>query len=268
MPCPAFPGMVPSLKAMNSPRFYCPTSLSPGAFADLPENAARHALRVLRLGVGDSLTLFNGEGGEYACRISSAQRDRGRVEVLSWLPVERESCLSLTLIQALQSGEKMDMTVQKAVELGVAAIIPVASRRSVLRLEGERAQKRLAHWQAIVAAACEQCGRNRLPPVAAIDKLERWLSVPAAPPVMRLMLSPDAACHFDDLPPPAAATRVEILIGAEGGLAVEEVEQAQAAGFMPLRLGPRVLRTETAGLAALATIQCLWGDFRGGAKQV
>ena len=253
---------------MNSPRFYCPLPLTPGALAGLPENAARHACRVLRLRVGDSLTLFDGQGGEYAGRIAVVERERVTVEVLAWQAVERESALSLTLVQALQAGEKMDLTVQKAVELGVSRIVPVASRRSVLRLEGERAQKRLAHWQAIVAAACEQCGRNRLPPVAAIDKLERWLSVPAAPPVMRLMLSPDAACHFDDLPPPAAATRVEILIGAEGGLAVEEVEQAQAAGFMPLRLGPRVLRTETAGLAALATIQCLWGDFRGGAKHV
>ena len=229
---------------------------------------AHHLRTVLRLRPGDKLTVIDGAQQAFQAELTAYEGERALVRLLSPEMLAREARLDVYLVQGIAKGEKMDWIVQKAVELGVAAIIPVASRRSVLRLEGERAQKRLAHWQAIVAAACEQCGRNRLPPVAAIDKLERWLSVPAAPPVMRLMLSPDAACHFDDLPPPAAATRVEILIGAEGGLAVEEVEQALAAGFMPLRLGPRVLRTETAGLAALATIQCLWGDFRGGAKHV
>ena len=252
--------------AMNSPRFYCPLPLTPGALAGLPENAARHACRVLRLRVGDSLTLFDGQGGEYVGRIAVVERERVTVEVLAWQAVERESALSLTLVQALQAGEKMDLTVQKAVELGVSRIVPVASRRSVLRLEGERAVRRLAHWRGVVASACEQCGRNRLPEVTAIEKLERWLERPMADTAMRLMLAPEAGQSLADLTAPTDGRRIELLIGAEGGLAPEEMEQAAAAGFVPIRLGPRILRTETAGLAALAAIQCLWGDFEGREK--
>lgn len=247
--------------SMASPRFYCPLPLLPGTRVDLPENAARHACRVLRLREGDALTLFDGLGGEYECRMAAIAREQATVEVLAWQEVERESALSISLVQALQTGEKMDLTVQKAVELGVTAIVPVASRRSVLRLEGERASKRLAHWRGVVASACEQCGRNRLPGVAAIEKLENWLEKPAEGEVLRLMLAPEAPHGLAGLSSPAGRQRIELLIGAEGGLTPQEMEQAAAAGFKPIRLGPRVLRTETAGLAALAALQCLWGDF-------
>ena len=255
---------------MSSPRFHCPLPLLPGERIELPENAARHACRVLRLRVGDALTLFDGSGGEYPCRIASAGRDQVQVDVLGWQPVERESPLAVTLVQALQAGEKMDLTVQKAVELGVSRIVPVASRRSVLRLEGERAQKREAHWRGVVIAACEQCGRNRLPEISAIETLESWLArqMPsgqskqtAQDAPLRLMLSPEAKHSFADLPAPPDGRTIELLIGAEGGLAPEEMAQATAAGFVPVRLGPRILRTETAGLAALALMQGLWGDF-------
>ena len=247
---------------MTSHRFYCAEPLSVGVRLDLPENAARHACRVLRLRVGDDLVLFDGCGGEYFCRIAETGRDRVAVDVCEWHDVERESALSLILVQALQAGEKMDMTVQKAVELGISGIVPVASRRSVVRLAGERAERRVGHWRNIVVAACEQCGRNRLPVVSELCNLEQWLSRPVSRTVVRLMLDPYSSRTLDALPLPVPAGCIELLIGAEGGLTEEEMQLAESAGFVSVRLGPRVLRTETAGLAALAAIQCLWGDFR------
>ena len=244
---------------MNQPRFYCRAALSPGAHVELPEPVARHAVRVLRLGVGAPLTLFDGRGGEYPAQIERIERDRVFAELGAWVEIERESPLSVTLVQALQAGDKMDFTVQKAVELGVSHVVPVESRRSVLRLAGERAAKRVAHWQGVVASACEQCGRNQVPLVAPVEKLEIWLSRPSGG-VLRLMLSPDAEGTLVDLPP---AKDVQLLIGAEGGLDPQEELAARQAGFVPVRMGPRVLRTETAGLTALAVLQALWGDFRG-----
>ena len=253
---------------MTAPRFYCPVPLAAGSTIDLPENAARHAGRVLRLRAGDDLVLFDGAGGEYAARIAEVARERVSVDVLQWRDVECEAPIRLTLVQALQAGEKMDMTMQKAVELGVSRIVPVASKRSVVRLDGERALRRLEHWRGVVASACEQCGRNRVPEVAPLAGLDRWLGLPAGTGVMRLMLAPGAAQTLNDLAPPLPGGDVELLIGAEGGLAPQEVELAAAAGYLSIRLGPRILRTETAGLAALAAIQCLWGDFREGADHV
>lgn len=245
---------------MTAPRFFCPPPLVSGACIDLPESAARHAARALRLGPGDVVVLFDGGGGEYVCRISEVTRRGVTVEVGGQVARECESPLQLTLVQALQSGDKMDFTVQKAVELGAAGIVPVLSRRSVLRLSGERAERRVEHWRGIVASACEQCGRNRLPEVGAIVPLERWLAQPASSGICRLMLDPRAESSLRDWPQPADG-QVELLIGAEGGLAPEELEQAVRAGFRGVRLGPRVLRTETAGLAVLAALQSQWGDF-------
>jgi 16S rRNA (uracil1498-N3)-methyltransferase len=251
---------------MNAPRFYCPMPLAEGLRADLPEGAARHASRVLRLRVDDALTLFDAGGGEYAARIVGVERERVAVEVLAWRNAECESPIDITLVQALQAGEKMDMTVQKAVELGVARIVPVISRRSVVRLDGERALRRVEHWRGVVASACEQCGRNRVPEVTALEGLERWLAKAPAPGVRRLMLAPGAQQSLATLPQPLSDERVELLIGAEGGLAPEEMQAAVQAGFVGIRLGPRILRTETAGLAALAAMQSLWGDFREGVE--
>jgi len=257
---------------MSFPRFYCsaePSSvLLAGGQVDLPENAARHAARVLRLKSGDDLVLFDGTGGEYAARIATVDLDRVRVDVLEWRDAECEAPIRLTLVQALQSGEKMDMTVQKAVELGVERVVPVSSRRSVVRLEGERALKRLDHWRAVAASACEQCGRNRVPEVTALEGLDRWLGRPVAGAVLRLMLAPGSAQTLGNLAPPVRGGQIELLIGAEGGLAPDEMEMAERAGYIGVRLGPRILRTETAGLAALAAIQCLWGDFGGAVDHV
>lgn len=245
---------------MNSPRFYCREALSPGAHVELPEPVARHAVRVLRLPPGAPVVLFDGRGGEYPAHIERIERDRVYAELAAWQEIERESSLAVTLVQALQAGDKMDFTIQKAVELGVRDIVPVESRRSVLRLAGERAAKRVAHWQGVVASACEQCGRNQVPLVAPLEKLENWLARPAGG-VLRLMLAPDAGQTLANIPP---AREVQLLIGAEGGLDPQEVLAAKQAGFQAVRLGPRVLRTETAGLAALAALQALWGDFREG----
>ncbi|MBK1680678.1 16S rRNA (uracil(1498)-N(3))-methyltransferase [Rhodocyclus tenuis] len=253
---------------MNYPRFHCPLPLAAGASLVLPEAAARHAGRVLRLRVGDMITLFDGAGGEHDARISALGRSEVVVEVLAHSARERESPLLVTLVQALQSGDKMDLTVQKAVELGVSRIVPVLSRRSVVRLDGERAVRRVEHWRGVAASACEQCGRNRVPEVAELAALERWLAQPPAAGALRLMLAPGAPATLASLPRPAAGERIELLIGAEGGLAPEEMRAAALAGFVAVRLGPRVLRTETASLAALAAMQCLWGDFSEGAGHV
>ncbi|MBK7423245.1 MAG: 16S rRNA (uracil(1498)-N(3))-methyltransferase [Propionivibrio sp.] len=253
---------------MLAPRFYCPMPLSVGLRFDLAPEVAKHACRVLRLRTGDDLLLFNGHGGEYSARIAELDRERVSVDVLGWSDTECEAPINVKLVQALQAGEKMDMTVQKAVELGVASIVPVISRRSVVRLNGERATRRVEHWRGVASAACEQCGRNRVPEVVALEALDQWLAKSVGKGVLRLMLAPGSAQTLDSIAPPAPGGQVELLIGAEGVLAAEEMERAAMAGFISVRLGPRILRTETAGLATLAAIQCLWGDFRKGADHV
>jgi 16S rRNA (uracil1498-N3)-methyltransferase len=243
---------------MSVPRFHVPQSLAEGASVALSETAAHHAARVLRLRVGDAVTLFNGAGGEYPATITAIGKHDVTVAVQRHDAVERESPLAVTLVQAISSGERMDLTIQKAVELGVARIVPVESERCVVRLKGERAAKRAEHWRQVVVSACEQCGRNRIPEVAAIAPLDDWL---AAEPgdAQRWVLLPGAERALRELPRPARA--IELLVGPEGGFTATEVEAAQRAGFAPLRLGPRVLRTETAAPALLAALQALWGDF-------
>ncbi len=242
---------------MTQSRFYCADSLVQGALVPLSENVARHAVRVLRMQEGDCVTLFDGGGGEFQAVIQRIQKDKVLVEVGAWHDREVESPLRVTLVQALQAADKMDYTLQKSVELGVAAVQPVSSRRSVVRLSGEREQKRVQHWQGVVASACEQCGRNQVPVVAPVESLVDWLARPGRAGVGRIMLAPGGALSLKQMP---AMTEVELLIGAEGGLDPQEIALAKQVGFMPVVLGPRILRTETAGLAALAAMQILWGD--------
>lgn len=242
---------------MTTPRFYCPEILAQSGTAELPEQAAHHAARVLRLQAGDRVSVFNGRGGEGEARITDIGKRNVTLEIVDWHAVERESPLQVLLAQAISAGEKMDFTLQKAVELGVGDIQPLASERSVVRLSGERAEKRVAHWQGVVIAACEQSGRNRVPEVAPIRPLLDWLGRQEGG--LRLMLSPVAEVGLRDLPKPTG--NITLLIGPEGGLSPAEAEAAQRYGFTPVRLGARVLRTETAALAALAAMQTLWGDF-------
>jgi len=242
---------------MSAPRFHLDQPLAPGARFSLPPGPARHAARALRLAAGDAVTLFNGQGGEYAARIERIQKDEVAVSVTGFADVERESRLRVLLAQGISSGERMDYTLQKAVELGVAAIQPIAAKRSVVKLAAERAGKRVAHWQGVVASACEQCGRNRVPAVAPPLPLAHWLGQQKTGRL--LFLSPLAEARLADLPPPAAQDW--LVAGPEGGFEIDEIAALHAAGAIPIRLGPRVLRTETAALAALAAMQTLWGDF-------
>jgi 16S rRNA (uracil1498-N3)-methyltransferase len=252
---------------VSNPRFYvAPASavLAPGARLALPEAAAHHAVRVLRLGVGDSVVLFDGNGGEYEGAITTATRTV-EVKLGALDPVERESPYAVELAQGISSGDKMDFTVQKAVELGAAAISPVISERSVVKLAGERADKRVAHWQQVAIAACEQCGRNRVPLVNPIETLDRFLArcleMRLADPgngALSLLLSPRAERPLRALPRPLR--RIQLLIGPEGGFSEGEELAARAAGFEGMNLGRRVLRTETAALGALAAMSALWED--------
>jgi 16S rRNA (uracil1498-N3)-methyltransferase len=240
-------------------RFFCPPPLVAGAEIALPSSAAHHAAQVLRLRVGDAVTLFDGEGGEYGAQIARVTPRAVNLRVVERRAIERESPLSITLAQALVSAERMDYAIQKAVELGAVAIAPVATARSVTRLDGTRAHRRVEHWRQIVIASCEQCGRNRLATVHAPCELREWLHRPSNAS-LRLMLAPSAAHSLADLREPKEA--IELLVGPEGGLAPEEETAALAAGFRGVRLGPRMLRTETAGPAMLAAMNALWGDWR------
>lgn len=242
---------------MNA-RFHCAVPLAAGASVELPQAAAHHAQRVLRLGVGAPVTLFNGDGGEYLGRIASLERSV-LVELSERADIEREAPLSIRLAQVVPAGERMDWVVQKATELGVAAIRPLHSSRSVVRLEGARADRRREHWRQVAIAACEQCGRNRLPDVGAVATLPHYLGEPAGPAPARLVLAPEAVCNLSQLPAPGQ--EVDLLVGPEGGFTDDEIKAARLAGFQPVRLGPRVLRSDTAGLAAIAALLARWGDF-------
>ena len=237
------------------PRFYLDAPLRAGGVCTLSEDAAHHAIHVLRLREGDDVTLFNGRGGEFAARIASIQRLRIAIDLLQHRPIEREPPLRVTLVQGVSAGERMDSTVRKAVELGVAEIQPVLATRSVARPKGERADSRRAHWQKVVIAACEQCGRNRLPEVHPLVQVEDYRADGAA---ARILLSPLAQLPFSKVP--LEGNTFILAAGPEAGFTAEEEATLTAAGFVPASLGPRVLRTETAAVAALAALSALRGD--------
>ncbi|MDG4553219.1 MAG: 16S rRNA (uracil(1498)-N(3))-methyltransferase [Candidatus Competibacter sp.] len=258
---------------MRVPRLYLPAPLTIGATVPLSARAFNHAVRVLRLKSGAPLVLFDGEGGAFAATLSEAGKREAWALVSTALPDQAEPPLRIVLAQGISRGEKMDHTVQKAVELGVAAIQPLFVERGGVGLSGERLARKVQHWRSIVIGACEQCGRNRLPELREPLSLSEWLAQPAdLSPVCedgvgqrdkargpRLLLDPLAKQGLRGLEPPTVA--VVLLVGSEGGLSPVEIAQARAAGFTGVRLGPRVLRTETAGVAALAALQALWGDW-------
>lgn len=240
-------------------RFHADLALRAGSTVLLPKDAAHHAVHVLRLRAGEPVTLFNGRGGEYAGRVAGIDRLRVSIDVLAHHALERESPLDVTLVQGVSAGEKMDFTVQKATELGVAALQPVIAARSLGRLSGERAELKRAHWRRVAIAACEQCGRNRIPDVQVVRSLTEYSREPAGSGA-RFVLSPRSALGLR-----AAAARLQgavvLAAGPEAGFTDEEEATLAGAGFVPVRLGPRVLRTETAALAALAALNALAGDF-------
>jgi len=240
------------------PRIHCDLRLGPGAQFSLAAEAAQHVAKALRLKSGDSIVVFDGRGGEYEATLTRIDKERVDVKVGAWRDVDMEPPLRLGLVQGLPEADKMDWIIQKSVELGAAWIQPIVCDRSVVRLSGERAARRESHWRRVAIAACEQSGRNRIPEVRPTLGFQSWIAVPATQP--RWMLMPGAQAIATKAKPEAA---LELLIGPEGGLSEREQELALSQGAEPVALGPRVLRAETAPVAALAAIQALWGDFRG-----
>jgi 16S rRNA (uracil1498-N3)-methyltransferase len=238
------------------PRFYCPLPLAAGLLVDLPETVAHH-LHVVRQQAGAQLTLFNGDGGQYRATLQEVGKRRASAVVEAFEPVDVELAYAITLAQALPEASKMDWIIEKAVELGIAAIVPLAAQRCVTRLSGERAEKRHAHWQGIIVAASEQSGRNRLATLAPLEDFSKWLARPA--PAPRILLSPRGTETLAAWAGARAAQDVTLMVGPEGGFAPAEEDAAIAAGAIPLTMGARVLRTETAALAAAATLQAVWG---------
>ncbi len=253
---------------MSIPRFHSPEKLSPGSHVKFTADAAIHASRALRMKVGDDALLFNGDGNDYLCTLSFISKNEVSAKIKSVVANNSESPLHITLIQAISAGDRMDFTIQKAVELGVTAIQPIASQRSVVKLSGDRAEKRREHWQNVVISACEQSGRAVIPQVSPATTLPQWLAanplaaehtgVKSCAPA-RITLSPGATHSLQTLAKPGG--EIQLLIGAEGGLTDGEIELASLHGFTPVRMGQRILRTETAALAAISSLQTLWGDF-------
>ncbi|WP_455016836.1 16S rRNA (uracil(1498)-N(3))-methyltransferase [Kingella oralis] len=238
------------------PRFYLPTALAPHTTLNLPDNIIRH-IHVLRLNAGDSITLFNGTGNDFAATLQTIGKRHAECHIHAQRQPENESPLAITLVQAISSGERMDFTLQKSVELGVRAIQPIISERCVVRLSGERADKRVQRWQDIVIAACEQSGRSIVPTVQPIVSFSDYLR--QMPPELHLMMSLRRATTLRDITP--APQTLRLMIGPEGGWTPAEEQAALAAGVQTITLGKRVLRTETAAMAAMAAMQVLWGDF-------
>lgn len=244
---------------MSLTRLFADVPLAGRERVTLGTDAARYVGRVLRARRGDLLAVFDGNGGAYRAAVVRITKSELELELGEFESNEVESPLALRLIQGVSRGDRMDTVVQKATELGVTRLTPLASAFSVVRLDAERTAKRLGHWRKVAASACEQCGRNRLPAIDAPAALPAVAGEPHDPETTRLMLVPGASTRLDDLP--ATCTKLELLIGPEGGLSPEEQTLAMEAGFTPTTLGPRILRTETAAIAALTLAQARWGDL-------
>ena len=245
---------------MSAPRFYCPPPLPLNTNYELPPEAAHHASRVLRLRVGDAVQIFDGMGNALDATINSIQGKHVMLGNLQTVMGQQELALQIVLAQAMCSSDKMDWVVQKATELGAAELVPVQTQRSVARLAGARAEKRTEHWRNVTVSACEQCGRNSLPQLNTTQDLAVWLNEMRHAPGSKFILLPGGASNLQSQPKPQG--RVTLLIGPEGGFTPDEANVAQQAGFVPILLGPRVLRTETAAIAGIAALQMLWGDFQ------
>jgi 16S rRNA (uracil1498-N3)-methyltransferase len=246
---------------MTAPRVYVETPLASGATIELPEGPFRHLVQVLRMQVGEALTLFDGRGGEYQAQLASVAKRAATVVVGDHRAEERESALDLTLVQGISKGERMDFTIQKAVELGVTRIAPITTERCNVHLDAERQEKRLAHWHGVIVSACEQSGRTRLPVLEPVRSFGGYLGT--ATQAVRWVLDPAAEVSLSRAAADVGANQpLALIVGPEGGLSPAELEQAARGGVRGVRLGPRVLRTETAGLAALAVLQAERGDLR------
>ena len=244
---------------MRSIRLFVESPLREGDRLALPESAFAHLVRVLRLGVGDGFTLFNGDGREFAARLTSVSKKSAEAEIGTGIDVGSESPLVITLAQGIARGEKMDLILQKATELGVACIAPVFTERTEVRLDSERGGKKMSHWRGVLASACEQSGRARLPRLLEPQSLANFAAGDDS--ARRFVLDPTGGAAACDLAIKVAQS-VTLLIGPEGGLSERDLAMLRAARYEGLRLGPRILRTETAGLAAIAAMNALYGDWR------
>lgn len=241
---------------MSGPRIYSAAALSSGLRTELDDQAFAHLIRVLRMNDGDPVRLFNGDGHEYAGQLCNVQKKSASVLVGDILRSEADTPLKLQLGQVVSKGDRMDFTIQKATELGISDITPLWSERCEVRLKGERLDKKMEHWQKVAISACEQSGRNRIPTIHQPQYFADWAKNNNAD--VRLLLHPHRQKPLRDYPQPAS---VALLVGPEGGFSEQEVEMAMSSGFAGLTLGPRILRTETAALAALSVFQFQWGDF-------
>ncbi|MCH9639079.1 MAG: 16S rRNA (uracil(1498)-N(3))-methyltransferase [Betaproteobacteria bacterium] len=246
------------------PRFYINKAIDTGQVIELPCDTRHYATRVLRLKTHDKIILFNGMGGEFSANIINIKKSNIKILIDQHHDSEFESPLNIELAQAICTNEKMDWIIQKAVELGVTRIQPISTNRSVVRLSAERVEKRLRHWEKTIVSACEQCGRNHLPPVLSVLSLADWLSnkkTEQGDQQFNFMLSPTTEKTLSNYPRPASDAKILLAVGPEGGFTSEEEKNFLHTGFTPVRLGQRILRTETAAMAAVAAMQTLWGDF-------
>lgn len=242
----------------RNPRIYFPQALCADERYTLTGDQHRHISQVLRLKAGAALTLFDGAGGEYSAVIEEVQRATSMVRTGEYRDVDKESPLKIRLAQCIGRGDRTDYSIQKAVELGVTSIVPILTRRGVVRLDAQRAQRRLAHWNGIIVHACQQCGRNRVPELCSVVTLNEWLHDYECGG-LDLTLDPDAATSMSELE--YGGGLLTLLVGPEGGLESEELETAYKAGFVGVTLGPRTLRTETAAAAGVTAAQLRWGDL-------
>ncbi len=242
---------------MRQPRIYAPQALAPNTQIQLDSNAFNHAIRVLRLQQGAKLKLFDGSGNEFEAVLCSVERKQAHAMIGAQIDHCVESPLTIVMGQCISRGDKMDYTVQKAVELGINEITPLFSERCGVQLKGDRLRKKEQHWQSIAVSACEQSGRNKLPPLHPGRSLESWVTHIDAE--LKLILDPMSTQALPTLAPPTG--RIALLFGPEGGMSNQEVSLAKRHGFTGIRLGPRILRTETAALATISAIQTLWGDL-------
>jgi 16S rRNA (uracil1498-N3)-methyltransferase len=245
---------------MRIPRIFTDLTLHCVSSVDLDGSAARHLSSALRMKVGQEIILFNGQGGEYAAELTEISKNRVSVKVVEYRDIDRESALKVHLAIGVSRGERMDLIVQKATELGATEITPLFTERTEVKLTGERLEKKIRHWQQIAISACEQCQRNRVPVINRPASLDQWLHLPEkkAGDSLKLVLHHRTEKRLSEH---QAVTNICLLVGPEGGLGEREIEAAIANGFQPLALGPRVLRTETAPLAAISIMQSLWGDM-------
>lgn len=244
---------------MRTIRSFVEQPLAIGQRFVLPEFTTHHLVRVLRLEIGDDIVLFNGDGHDYTAKLLSAQKRGAEAEVIDRLQLRTESPLRITLVQGIARGEKMDLILQKATELGVAVIAPVITDRTEVKLDGERSDKKMNHWRGVLAAACEQCGRARLPEILEPQSLAKFAA--SDNNERRLVLDPEADISLVDLRL-SAEMRISLAIGPEGGFSERDLAMLRAGGYEKVRLGPRILRTETAGMAAIAALNALFGDWR------